>query len=144
MATGGSIAVKEPEVFEEWIAKHGAEKIILGSDFSEGKIAVSGWTEDTGQELMPYIQKWTGKGITKTICTDISKDGVLAGTSLEVYKEIIKQFPGLYLVASGGVSSLDDLALLAASGIPGVIIGKAIYEGRIELKDLEKYMQSNS
>jgi len=144
MATGGSIAVKEPEVFEQWIAEYGPEKIILGSDFSEGKIAVSGWTEATGEELMPFIDKWTGKGITRTICTDISKDGVLQGTSVEVYREILQQFPGLYLVASGGVASLDDVGLLVEAGVPAVIIGKAIYEGRIGLKELENFIQHNS
>ena len=144
MATGGSIAVKDPDLFEKWIMQHGPEKIILGSDFSEGMIAVSGWTEATGEELMPYIRKWTGKGITKTICTDISKDGVLGGTSLQVYKEILEQFPELYLVASGGVASLDDVILLNNAGIPGVIIGKAIYEGRIELEEIEKLIHENN
>lgn len=144
MATGGSIAVKQPEVFEQWIIAYGPEKIILGSDFSEGRIAVSGWTEATGEELMPFISKWTGKGITKTICTDISKDGVLQGTSVNVYREILEQFPRLYLVASGGVASLDDVELLMKTGIPAVIIGKAIYEGRIGLKELENFIQHNS
>jgi phosphoribosylformimino-5-aminoimidazole carboxamide ribotide isomerase len=144
MATGGSIAVKEPEVFEEWIVEYGPEKIILGSDFSEGRIAVSGWTEATGEELLPFIRKWTGKGIIKTICTDISKDGVLQGTSVKVYREILEQFPDLYLVASGGVASLDDVDLLMEAGVPGVIIGKAIYEGRIGLKELENFIQHNN
>ncbi|MDF1571634.1 MAG: 1-(5-phosphoribosyl)-5-[(5-phosphoribosylamino)methylideneamino] imidazole-4-carboxamide isomerase [Bacteroidales bacterium] len=144
MATGGSIAVKEPEVFEQWIVAYGPEKIILGSDFSEGRIAVSGWTEATGEELMPFIGKWTGKGITRTICTDISKDGVLEGTSVNVYREILEQFPELYLVASGGVASLDDVELLVEAGVPAVIIGKAIYEGRIGLKELENFIQYKS
>lgn len=144
MATGGSIAVKEPEVFEQWIVAYGPDKIILGSDFSEGRIAVSGWTEATGEDLMPFIGKWTGKGITKTICTDISKDGVLEGTSVNVYREILEQFPDLYLVASGGVASLDDVELLVEAGVPAVIIGKAIYEGRIGLKELENFIQHNS
>lgn len=144
MATGGSIAIKNPEVFEEWISAYGPEKIILGSDFSEGKIAVAGWTESTGEELIPFIRKWTGKGITKTICTDISKDGVLGGTSVPIYKELLTHFPGLYLVASGGVSSLEDVELLMEAGVPAVIIGKAIYEGRIGLDELENFIEQNS
>lgn len=144
MATGGSIAVKDPELFESWILEHGPGKIILGSDFSDGKIAVAGWTESTGEELVPYIRKWTGKGITKTICTDISKDGALEGASVRVYRELLEQFPDLYLVASGGVASLEDVELLMEANVPAVIIGKAIYEGRIGLKELEKFIQHNS
>jgi phosphoribosylformimino-5-aminoimidazole carboxamide ribotide isomerase len=144
MATGGSIAVKDPELFEAWIEEYGPDKIILGSDFKEGRIAVAGWTEATGEELMPFIGKWIDRGISKTICTDISKDGVLQGTSVGTYKEILSRFPDLYLVASGGVSSLDDLVLLMEAGVPGVILGKAIYEGRIGLKELEKFINQNS
>jgi phosphoribosylformimino-5-aminoimidazole carboxamide ribotide isomerase len=144
MATGGSIAVKDPELFEQWIFAHGPGKIILGSDFSEGRIAVAGWTEATGEELMPFIGKWTDKGITKSICTDISRDGVLQGPSVEIYKKVLSRFPDLYLVASGGVSSLEDVELLMEAGVPGVIIGKAIYEGRIGLKELEKFIYQNS
>lgn len=144
MATGGSIAVKDPELFEEWIRQYGPDKIILGSDFSEGKIAVAGWTESTGEELLPFLRKWTANGITKTICTDISKDGVLEGTSVQTYRELLRAFPDLYLVASGGVSCLEDIDVLLEARVPGVIIGKAIYEGRIGLKELENYMQHNS
>lgn len=144
MATGGSIAVKDPGVFEQWILAHGPGKIILGSDFSEGRIAVAGWTEATGEKLMPFIGKWTDKGITKSICTDISRDGVLQGPSVEIYNKVLSRFPDLYLVASGGVSSLEDVELLMEAGVPGVIIGKAIYEGRIGLKELEKFIYQNS
>jgi len=140
MATGGSIAVKQPEVFEGWITEYGPDRIILGSDFREGRITVSGWEEDTGEDLIPFIGKWTGKGVTRTICTDVSRDGVLQGTSEEVYSEILGKYPGLYLVASGGVSSVDDINSLEEKGIPGVIIGKAIYEGRIALKQLEQFV----
>ena len=112
MATGGSIAVKEPELFERWINTYGSERIILGSDFKDGKIAVSGWAEATTEELIPFIGSWVKKGIQMTICTDISKDGVLQGTSEKIYKKILDQYPDLYLVASGGVSSMDDIASL--------------------------------
>lgn len=139
MVTGGSIAVKQPEVFEGWINAYGAEKIILGSDFRDGKIAVSGWKEETAEELIPFIEKWKRKGILKTICTDISRDGVLQGTSEKIYREIMEKFPGLYLVASGGVSSVDDIISLDEQNIPGVIIGKALYEGKISLNELEQF-----
>ena len=141
MATGGSIAVKSPEVFEEWIQAYGSDRIILGSDVRDGKIAVSGWKEASDAKLIPFIGAWIEKGITKTICTDISRDGMLEGPSVALYKEVLLQFPGLYLVASGGVSSMDDIYHLEEAGIPAVIIGKAIYEGRITLKELEEFTQ---
>ena len=140
MATGGSIAVKEPELFESWIKEYGPERIILGSDFKDGKIAVSGWAEATTEELIPFIGSWIRKGIQMTICTDISKDGVLKGTSEKIYKKIIEQYPDLYLVASGGVSSLDDITSLEELKVPAVIIGKAIYEGKISLSELEQFI----
>ena len=140
MVTGGSIAVKNPQEFEGWIKKYGAEKIILGSDAKDGKIAVSGWLETSKLDLFDFLKDYISKGITKTICTDISKDGMLLGPSLELYKDIMAQFPELYLVASGGVSCLDDIIALEENKIPAVIFGKAIYEGRIKLKDLEKFV----
>lgn len=140
MATGGSIAVKEPERFADWIAAYGEDRIILGSDFRDGKIAVGAWQEDSGEDLLEFLGTWTEKGITKTICTDISRDGVLAGPSIEIYRSILRTFPGMYLVASGGVSGLKDIERLAEAGIPAVIIGKAIYEGRIGLEEFEKYI----
>ncbi|MEX0981239.1 MAG: 1-(5-phosphoribosyl)-5-[(5-phosphoribosylamino)methylideneamino] imidazole-4-carboxamide isomerase [Bacteroidales bacterium] len=141
MATGGSIAVKEPELFERWINTYGSERIILGSDFKDGKIAVSGWAEATTEELIPFIGSWVKKGVLMTICTDISKDGVLQGTSEKIYKKILDQYPDLYLVASGGVSSMDDIASLDELKIPAVIIGKAIYEGKISLIELEQFIR---
>jgi phosphoribosylformimino-5-aminoimidazole carboxamide ribotide isomerase len=138
MATGGSIAVKNPELFEAWLNQYGSDRIILGSDFKDGKIAVSGWVEETEEELLPFIGSWYNKGVRMTICTDISKDGVLQGTSEKTYSSIIEQFPDLYLVASGGVSSLDNILSLDALNIPAVIIGKAIYEGNIKLTELEQ------
>lgn len=141
MVTGGSIAVKDPLRFEEWVAVYGGDKIILGSDFRNGRIAVSGWSEDSEKKLLPFIEEWMKKGITQTICTDISKDGVLQGTSEAIYKEIIKKFPGLFLIASGGVSGTDDIISLDEAGIPAVVVGKAIYEGRISLKDIERFIE---
>ncbi|MDD2612160.1 MAG: 1-(5-phosphoribosyl)-5-[(5-phosphoribosylamino)methylideneamino]imidazole-4-carboxamide isomerase [Bacteroidales bacterium] len=140
MITGGSIAVKSPEIFESWIHQFGAEKIILGADVKNEKIAVTGWTEDTGLSLLPFLKDYAGKGIRKVICTDISKDGMLQGPSTELYKKILTAFPDMYLVASGGVSSVTDLEVLAKAGLPAVIFGKALYEGKIALKDLRPFL----
>jgi len=139
MVTGGSIAIKSPETFEGWIAKYGSEKIILGADAKDGKIAISGWEEKTDEELIPFINSYKNKGITKVICTDISRDGMLEGAAVELYKEIIAAVDDIYLIASGGVSSIDDIESLADAGVPSVIFGKAIYEGRIALKDLLRF-----
>ncbi len=137
MVTGGSIAVKKPEVFEGWINKYGAEKIILGADVKNKKIAVTGWLEDTSEELESFLSGYISKGITKVICTDIAKDGMLKGPSTALYKEILAAHPTLHLIASGGVSSMADIEVLDAAGVPAVIFGKAIYEGRITLNDLK-------
>ena len=139
MITGGSIAVKNPLVFTRWIQKYGPERIILGADVKNEKIAVSGWTENTDIELIPFLDDYRKKGISKIICTDISKDGMLEGPSTELYTEILRCLPDAYLIASGGVSSLRDIELLEEAGIPAVIFGKAIYEGRIRLKDLSRF-----
>ncbi|TRX72358.1 1-(5-phosphoribosyl)-5-[(5-phosphoribosylamino)methylideneamino]imidazole-4-carboxamide isomerase [Carboxylicivirga sp. M1479] len=140
MVTGGSIAVKNPAEFEGWIQQYGSEKIILGADAKDNKIAVTGWLEETDQQLIPFIKDYVQKGIQKVICTDISKDGMLQGAAVELYKNILSELPGLYLVASGGVSNLADIESLAEAGIPAVIFGKAIYEGRIQLKELERFI----
>jgi phosphoribosylformimino-5-aminoimidazole carboxamide ribotide isomerase len=139
MVTGGSIAVKNPEIFQRWIDKFGGQSIILGADCRDDTIAVSGWTEKTNEEIIPFIEKWRKQGITKVICTDISKDGMLEGTSIELYRKIKEKDPEIYLIASGGISNIGDVELLEEAHIPGVIIGKAIYEGRIELKELLKF-----
>lgn len=139
MVTGGSIAVKNPEMFISWITKFGPKKIILGADAKEKKIAISGWEETTDKELIPFIQEYCDKGITQTICTDISRDGMLQGPAIGLYKEILEQIPTLYLIASGGVSSLQDIEQLDEAGVPAVIFGKAIYEGKIQLKDLIRF-----
>ncbi len=139
MVTGGSIAVRKPDVFLSWIQKFGAERIILGADAKDKKIAISGWEETTDKELVSFIQSYYKQGITKTICTDIGRDGMLQGPAIDLYKEIKEQIPTLYLIASGGVSSLQDIENLAEAGVPAVIFGKAIYEGRIQLKDLARF-----
>lgn len=140
MVTGGSIAVKNPEVFASWIEKFGGEKIILGADVKDEKIAVGGWIETTDLELIPFIQNYMGKGISKVICTDISKDGMLSGPATDLYKKMLEQEPTMYLIASGGVSSIRDIEMLIENKVPAVITGKAIYEGRIKLPELAKYL----
>lgn len=138
--TGGSIAVKDKDTFLSWLARYGAEKIILGADAMNEKVAVSGWLEESKEDLVPFIQSYQNKGIEYVICTDISKDGMLAGPSFELYKKILKAAPDLKLIASGGISTFDELPRLAEIGCEGTIIGKAIYENRISLKQLEEYI----
>ncbi|WP_405382161.1 1-(5-phosphoribosyl)-5-[(5-phosphoribosylamino)methylideneamino]imidazole-4-carboxamide isomerase [Maribacter sp. LLG6340-A2] len=142
--TGGSIAVKDPDTFLGWIEKHGADKIILGADAMDEKVAVSGWLEESKEELIPFIQSYQAKGIQYVICTDISKDGMLEGPSFDLYSKIISSTDaGLKLIASGGISTFDELPKLAEMGCEGTIIGKAIYENRISLKQLESYILNN-
>ncbi|WP_420577212.1 1-(5-phosphoribosyl)-5-[(5-phosphoribosylamino)methylideneamino]imidazole-4-carboxamide isomerase [Ekhidna sp.] len=134
--TGGSIAVKEPVKFTSWITAYGAEKIILGADALDGKIAVSGWQEESDMEIESFIQDYVEKGIKYVISTDISKDGMLEGPSFNLYQSIQKKMPDIKLIASGGVSSMDDLVKLKENGLEGAIVGKAIYENRVSLKEL--------
>lgn len=147
--TGGSIAIKNPETFKNWLQKYGSEKIILGADANNEKIAISGWQEESKKELIPFIQEYQKEGVKYVICTDISKDGMLEGPSFELYKKILKEAifasdskepKSINLIASGGISSFEELPRLAEIGCEGTIIGKAIYEGRIQLKELEKYI----
>lgn len=140
MVTGGSIAIKNPILFQSWIQQYGNEKIILGADAKDRKIAVGGWTESTDIELIDFIKNYFEKGIKKVICTDISKDGMLEGASIDLYKDIIRTVSDVYLIASGGVGKIEDIVLLEEAGIPAVIFGKAIYEGRIQLKELERFV----
>ncbi len=140
MITGGSIAVKNPTVFEQWINIFGPDKIILGADCRDEKIAVQGWTESTDLDIFSFIKSWREKGINKIICTDIDKDGMLKGPSIDLYKEILVRDPVSYLIASGGVSSMEDIENLNNARIPAVIFGKAIYEGKIKLNDLTKFL----
>jgi phosphoribosylformimino-5-aminoimidazole carboxamide ribotide isomerase len=151
--TGGSIAVKNSLIFKSWIEKYGAQKIILGADFypdiSGGKIATNGWQEESSLELIPFIKGYQQEGIQYVICTDISKDGMLEGPSFNMYKEILdashlkESETALKLIASGGISTFDELPKLAEIGCEGVIIGKAIYENKISLKQLEQYILNN-
>jgi phosphoribosylformimino-5-aminoimidazole carboxamide ribotide isomerase len=134
--TGGSVAVKDPSLFESWLLSFGAEKIILGADAHEGKIAVAGWQENTDQGVEEFIMGYSEKGIESVISTDISKDGMLEGPSFELYDQILEKLPDLKLIASGGVTSIEDLTQLSEKGLEGAIIGKAIYEGKISLKEL--------
>lgn len=138
MVTGGSIAIRNKELFASWITKYGADKIILGADCKDHKIAVSGWQEATSVEVIPFIGDYNQKGISKVVCTDISKDGMLQGPSIDLYKDILNVFPNLYLIASGGVSCFQDILDLEKSGVPAVILGKAIYENRVTLKELSR------
>lgn len=138
--TGGSIAVKNPTLFEEWISTYGAEKIILGADAKNKKIAVNGWEETTAVDLIPFIKSYFEKGIRYVICTDVAKDGLLQGPSVELYQEILQEIPELKLIASGGVSSVKDLEDLEKIGVYGSIVGKAYYEGRVTLEELARYV----
>lgn len=139
MITGGSIAVKSPEVFESWITSYGAERIILGADAMHGMIAVSGWQEDTGLELIPFVRAYLEKGIRRVICTDISKDGMLEGAANALYLQMTQELPDFDLVASGGISKMQDIIDLQDTGVAAAITGKAIYEGRIRLEEIAKY-----
>ena len=138
--TGGSIAVKNKEVFLGWLKKYGADKIILGADAMNEKVAVSGWLEESNEDLAPFIQSYQNEGIEYVICTDISKDGMLEGPSFELYQKILHNVPNLKLIASGGISTFDELPKLAKIGCEGTIIGKAIYENRISLKQLKSFI----
>ena len=136
MVTIGSIAVTEPERFMGWLEKYGPERIILGADVRNGRISINGWKEDSSEDLLPFLEKYIDAGVNKVLCTEISKDGTLAGPAIELYKKVMNAYPKLQLIASGGVSSLDDIKALNAVGIPAVVFGKAIYEGKINLQEL--------
>ena len=138
--TGGSIAVNEPKIFEEWICSHGNEKIILGADFHGDYIATDGWLKTSSYRLVDFVRSYQNKGIEYVICTDISKDGMLQGPSFEVYKNLLEEQPEIKLIASGGISAFEELPKLASMGCHGTIIGKAIYENRISLKELERFI----
>ncbi|MCT4697761.1 1-(5-phosphoribosyl)-5-[(5-phosphoribosylamino)methylideneamino]imidazole-4-carboxamide isomerase [Tenacibaculum haliotis] len=137
--TGGSIAVKNPEVFTGWLTEYGSDKIILGADCINRKIATHGWLETSEVEVIDFIIKYEKLGIKNTICTDVAKDGMLQGASVELYQEILSK-SGVNLIASGGVANIDDLIRLKEIGCEGTILGKAIYENRISLKQLENFI----
>ncbi|NQY11126.1 MAG: 1-(5-phosphoribosyl)-5-[(5-phosphoribosylamino)methylideneamino]imidazole-4-carboxamide isomerase [Flavobacteriales bacterium] len=136
--TGGSIAIRNQEMFIGWIEKYGSEKIILGADVIGTKIAISGWQEETATELVDFLSFYIEKGIQYVICTDVAKDGLLAGTSIDLYTELMLKFPTLKLIASGGVTEIGELDGLKDINVDGAIIGKAIYEGRINIEELAK------
>ncbi|GAB3732433.1 1-(5-phosphoribosyl)-5-[(5-phosphoribosylamino)methylideneamino]imidazole-4-carboxamide isomerase [Spirosoma lituiforme] len=136
--TGGSIAVKNPDQMERWLSRLGSEKIILGADAKNEKIAVSGWEEGTDVWIYDFLENWVDKGIQYVISTDVAKDGLLQGPSFDLYRNMQDQFPNLNIIASGGVSNMVDIETLADMNIFGVIVGKAIYEGRVTLKELQK------
>jgi phosphoribosylformimino-5-aminoimidazole carboxamide ribotide isomerase len=144
MVTGGSIAVKERETFLKWLEKYGAEKIILGADAKNGNIAVSGWQESTELPVIEFISKYLKEGIVKVISTDISRDGMLTGPAFELYSEILKTLPEIEIIASGGIANMDDILRLNEMGVPGVIVGKAIYENRITVKEIERFQKAPS
>ena len=137
MVTVGSIAVTEPERFMGWLEKYGAEKMILGADVRHGKISINGWKEDSAEDLLPFLKKYIDAGVKNVLCTEISKDGTLAGPAIDLYQRMMEAYPELHLIASGGVSSIADIEALDAAGIPAVVFGKAIYEGKIDLKELK-------
>lgn len=143
MVTGGSIAVKSPELFEKWLQEYGGERIILGSDVKDEKIAINGWQDKTNIDIWSFLADYQAKGVRKTICTDIAFDGMLAGPSIALYRKMIERFPDLYLIASGGVSGMEDIHCLQEAGLPAVIFGKAIYEGRISLQELSIFNSKN-
>ena len=136
LATIGSIAVKNKEEFIKWLLQFGASRFLLGADVRDEKITVGGWLETTDINIYDFLQQYTEQGVQQVFCTDVSKDGLLEGPSLELYRNILAKFPGLHFIASGGVSNIDDVHQLAEIGCSGVIIGKAIYEGRISLRQL--------
>lgn len=137
--TAGSIAVKDRSLVKEWITKYGADTIILGADVQDEKIAINGWQEDSGLDLLEFLTDYVKLGITYCICTDVSKDGLLQGPSFDLYDKIMSSFPDLKLIASGGVSSMEDLKRLEKMGVYGTIVGKAFYEGRISLEELASF-----
>lgn len=136
MVTVGSIAVTQPELFMGWLEKYGSERMILGADVRHGMISINGWKEDSSEELLPFLKKYVEAGVKNVLCTEISKDGTLAGPAIDLYKKVMDTYPQLHLIASGGVSSKEDILALDKAGIPAVVFGKAIYEGKINLKEL--------
>ena len=136
MVTVGSVAVTQPELFGSWVERYGAGRMILGADVRNGRISINGWREDSVEELLPFLRRYVDMGVSNVLCTEISKDGTLAGPATALYREVMAAYPTLHLIASGGVSSQADIEALEAAGIPAVVFGKAIYEGRIDLEQL--------
>ena len=137
MVTVGSIAVTQPELFLSWLDKYGADRLILGADVRNGKVSINGWKEDSEEDLLPFLKKYIAHGVKNVLCTEISKDGMLSGPAIDLYKRIMAEYPALHLIASGGVSSTEDIHQLEQEGIPAVVFGKAYYEGRIDIEKLK-------
>lgn len=136
MVTIGSVAVTEPETFLGWLSKYGTDRIILGADVRNGMVSINGWKEDSSEALLPFLEKYINAGVRNVLCTEISKDGTLAGPAIELYRKVMNQYPHLHLIASGGVSCNADICQLENNGIPAVVFGKAYYEGKIDIKEL--------
>lgn len=139
LATIGSLAIKNKELFVSWLQQYGADKFLLGADVKDEKIAIGGWLETSDVWIYDFLEDYMQQGIQQVFCTDVSKDGMLQGAATDLYKNILNKFPSLFLIASGGVSSMDDLDALQDVGCKGAIVGKAIYEGRIRLNELKKF-----
>ena len=144
LVTGGSIAVRDRDRFVGWIERYGKERIILGADARDEKISTGGWLDDSEIELIPFVRDYMQAGIEQVITTDIARDGMLQGCAVELYRKMLDELPGIYLIASGGVGSWADVEALQAAGVPAVILGKAIYEGRISLGEISHFMTVNS
>lgn len=134
MVTVGSVAVREPQLFLDWLERYGSDKIILGADVRNGRISINGWKEETSEELLPFLAKYVAAGIKNVLCTDISRDGTLNGPAVGLYESVMRKYPQLHLIASGGVGCDADILDLAKAGVPAVVFGKAWYEGKINLK----------
>ena len=142
MVTVGSLAVTSPDRFAQWLQTYGPERLILGADARDGKVSINGWKEDSPQELLPFLQSYWEMGVTQVLCTDISRDGMLSGPAVGLYRSLLEANPACRLIASGGVGSIDDLWALNEAGVPAVVVGKAIYEGRIDLTAVSKAFNS--
>lgn len=136
LVTVGSVAVTHPDLFLRWVGEYGPDRLILGADVRNGKISINGWKEDSTEDLLPFLRRYVEAGVRNVLCTEISKDGTLTGPAIELYQSVMREYPSLHLIASGGVSSTDDIRALDRAGIPAVVFGKAIYEGRIDLEEL--------
>ena len=144
LATAGSIAITAPHTYLQWLKKYGAEHIILGADVRNGRISINGWKEDAPVELDEFLKLYMEKGTRNVLCTDISRDGMLQGTATGMYSNLMKAYPNMHLIASGGVSSIEDIAELERAGVPVVVFGKAIYEGRVDIHELlKRFPQDN-
>lgn len=137
LVTIGSIAVSQPDTFVRWLDRYGADKVILGADVRNGLVSINGWKEDTSEKLLPFLARYVKAGVKNVLCTEISRDGTLSGPSTDLYREVMEAFPGIHLIASGGVGRNEDIIELDEAGIPAVVFGKAWYEGKINLEELK-------